>query len=169
MAEEKILKSEEIENIPLPDEEGASDFHTSESTSGGTSGISKINSQSFPGKRVATELLGQALNTKSRKILAEFEFTEMGALQIGKYVSGVSGDLRFSPNGITTRNLSGLTTFAIDGTTGNVVFLGSIQSGSLITGEVVVGDNSVIIHGENRNIIINDRDTDRVLLGRFTT
>ena len=90
----------------------------------------------FPKKRIATELIGQTLNTRSRKILGEFEFMPSGALQIGDYKNGVSGDLRISPNGITARDIAGLTTFAIDGTTGDAVFKGEVQAGSLISAEI---------------------------------
>ena len=119
----------------------------------------------MPTRRVAHEVIGSALNTKSRKILAVFEFTESGALQIGKYENGVSGDLRITPNGITARDLAGITTFSLDGTTGDAVFKGTIQSESLIAGLVAVGDNNVILDGENQRIVINDGTNDRILIG----
>ena len=88
-----------------------------------------------------------------------------GALQIGKYESGVSGDLRISPNGIVARNSSGMTTFALDGDTGSAVFMGEIQAGAIITGLVSVGNNNVVIDGENQRMIVNDGQTDRILIG----
>src|SRR3990167_10241317 len=103
----------------------------------------------FPKKRIATELIGQTLNTRSRKILGEFEFTPSGALQIGDYKNGVSGDLRISPNGLTARDIAGLTTFAIDGTTGDAVFKGEVQAGSVVTGLVRVGNDTWIIDGDS--------------------
>jgi len=110
----------------------------------------------FPTRKIAVELLGQALNTKSKKILQEFQFTPSGAIQVGDYKKGVTGDLRISPNGITARDIAGLTTFAIDGTTGDAVFKGTIQTGALISGLVDVGDNSIVIDGESKRMVFYD-------------
>lgn len=164
MTDEKIYTAETIPDQPLPQE--GSEIATSEPSSSGDTYTQKtIKPNSVPVKRVAVELIGAAINTKSKKILAEFEFTEGGAIQIGKYENGVSGDIRITPNGIVARDSSGITTFALDGDTGSAVFKGSVQSGSIITGEVIVGNNSVIIDGANKRIIINDGVTDRILLG----
>ena len=165
MAEEKVYTPDwSLPDTPFP-MEGEADLSASQKTRGETYGPKTIKDQGFPTKRVAVELIGLALNTKSRKILAEFEFTEHGAIQIGKYTHGVSGDLRITPNGITARDKAGITTFAIDGATGNAVFKGTVQAGTLISGVVVVGNNRVIIDGENRRIIINDGTDDRILIG----
>ena len=110
----------------------------------------------FPTRKIAVELLGQALNTKSKKILQEFQFTPSGAIQVGNYKKGVTGDLRISPNGITARDIAGLTTFAIDGTTGDAVFKGTIQTGALISGLVAVGDNNIVIDGESKRMVFYD-------------
>ena len=67
-------------------------------------------------------------NTATKAILSDFSFGVSGALQIGTYVNGVSGDLRISPNGILARNSAGTTTFSIDGTTGNAIFSGSLSA-----------------------------------------
>lgn len=141
MAEEKIkvYTPEEIADTPFPQEE-ETDLGTSQETSGGVYSPTTIKDKKFPTKRIAHELIASVLNTRSRKILAEFEFTEMGAIQIGKYQNGVSGDLRISPNGITARDLAGITTFAIDGETGDAVFKGTIQAGSLIAAEIDGGN-----------------------------
>jgi hypothetical protein len=48
---------------------------------------------------------------------------------------------------------------------GNAYFSGEIRAGSLISGMVYVGNNNIIIDGENRRIIINDGTNDRVLIG----
>ena len=110
----------------------------------------------FPTRKIAVELLGQALNTKSKKILQEFQFTPSGAIQVGDYKKGDSGDLRISPNGITARDIAGVTTFAIDGTTGDAVFKGTIQTGALISGLVAVGDNNIVIDGESKRMVFYD-------------
>lgn len=117
---------------------------------------STISDQSMPTKRVATELLSTSLDTNKRKILQEFEFTQSGSLQIGKFEQGVSGDLRLTPNGITGRDIAGLITFAINALTGDAVFKGSVQAGSVVTGAVSVGDSNILIDGETRRIIFYD-------------
>lgn len=159
MTEEKILSPQTIEDTPFPQEVAITDYGVTQSSSGGVSETSKIKNQSPPYKRVATELLGSALNTKSRKILAEFEFTENGAIQIGKYEPGISGDLRLTPGGQVARNSSGIVTFAIDGETGNLVLLGNIQAGSVITGNVSVGDGNIVIDGQEKRMVFYDPDT----------
>ena len=164
MADEKVYHQTVVEDTAFPQEE-AGDVLVSQSKSGGNYSPQTTKDQSFPTKRIAVEVIGSALNTKSRKIMGEFEFTESGAIKVGKYVNGVSGELSLTPNGITAKDTSGITTFAIDGTTGNAVFKGTIQAETLIGGAVVVGNNRVIIDGENKRIIVNDGETDRVLIG----
>ena len=119
----------------------------------------------FPIKRVAIELLGKTLNTQSKKILGAYTFGVMGAISIGTYESGVSGSIAISPDGIVGKNSSGVTTFSIDGTTGNASFKGDIQAQSVIVGAVIVGNNSVIIDGANKRILVNDGSNDIILLG----
>ena len=162
---EKIYYPQTIDNQPLPNQVEEASFATSQTTGGQTFSTQKIKDQSLPAKRIAVELLSSALNTKTRKILAEFEFTEHGAIQIGKYVNGVSGDLRFTPNGLVARNKSGITTFAIDGDTGNAVFKGSIQSGSLITGKVAVGSGDILIDGETKRMIFYNNKIPSIVIG----
>lgn len=160
----KVYEQEIIDDTPFTTE-GEVDLNVSQKTSNDVYSSQTIKEHEFPVKRTAVELLSTALNTKSKRILKEFEFTPSGAIQIGEYEQGSSGDIRISPDGIVARDESGSTTFALDGATGNAVFAGSIQSGSLITGEVVVGNNSVLIDGTNKRIIVNDGTYDRVLIG----
>ena len=126
--QEKIYKPEEIKNNPFPEQIETLDFSDSQTSSGQIENQAKIKDQRVPRKRVSRETIASALNTKSKKILGEFTFTEGGAIRVGVYSPGVSGDLRITPNGLTARNESGITTFAIDGTTGNAVFKGSIDA-----------------------------------------
>lgn len=128
----KIYTSEVIEDMPFPEQSGEANLNSSSGKSGDTYTAEKISDQPLPSKKVAHELLSQALNTRSRKVLAEFQFTEMGAIQIGKFQNGVSGDIRISPNGIVGRDSSGNTTFALDGETGDAIFKGKLMVGSLI-------------------------------------
>ena len=163
MADEKVYTPHVIADIPFPQEnqgsipsvnQGSADIYTQK----------EIKDQSFPVKRVAQELLSTALNTRSKKILQEFEFTSSGAIQIGKYQEGLSGDVRISPNGMTARDASGNTTFAIDGDTGDAVFKGTVRAGSLIAGDadVVIEESSsgggriVIYNGNLPQVVIGD-------------
>lgn len=88
---------------------------------------------------IANDVIATSFNTQNRHILGAFTFGKVGAIQIGQYESGVSGDVRISPNGITARNSTGATTFALDGVTGNATFLGTVVAGSIITGYLQVG------------------------------
>jgi len=67
-----------------------------------------------------------AINTAAGTILGEFAFSGSGAIQIGEYVNGVTGDLKLSPSGILARNSAGDTTFSINGNTGVAVLNGLV-------------------------------------------
>lgn len=168
MNDNKLFYPETIQEEPFPVSEASVSDNVSQSSSSDEYGNKEIKATGFPQRRIAYEVISSVLNTRSKKILGEFEFTQSGALQIGEYVNGESGDVRISPNGIVARNNAGTTTFALDGTTGNAVFRGEIQAGAVIAGEVVVGNNRVIISVDENgqpSIIINDGTNDRVLLG----
>lgn len=158
MADDKVYSPSEIADTPLPQTTGDVASIVSQPMQTDVITPKTIPDQTFPTRPIAHEVIGESLNTKSKKILAEFGFTKMGALQIGQQQDGISGDIRISPNGIIGRNAAGFVTFAIDGDTGNAVFAGEIQAGSLITGAVHLGDDSIIIDGEARNIIFYDTD-----------
>lgn len=164
MADEKVYYPETIEENPFPEEDNIVNFSPSQKTSNDEYSSETVKAGSFPTRRVAYEVLSSALNTKSRKILAEFQFTQSGAIQVGKYENGVSGDIKISPNGIVARNSSGTTTFAVDGDTGSAVFMGEIQAGALISGLVSVGDNSIVIDGESKRIVFYDENDIPVIL-----
>ena len=164
MAEDQVFHAEIIEENPFPTEGGVVAFDTSQQRSDGEYSAETIKPQPLPTRKVAYEVIGSALNTKSRKILAEFEFTQSGAIQIGKYENGVSGDLRLTPAGITARNSSGTTTLAVDVDTGSAVFMGEIQAGAIITGLVSVGDNNIVIDGDNRRMVFYDENDIPVIL-----
>lgn len=167
MVEEKIYTPTTIEDNPFPSQEGDAVFGTSEKSNNEIYKPVAIKPTSLPTRKIAYEVIGSALNTRSRTILAQFSLAQSGGFQIGTYVNGVSGDLQITPNGITARNLSGITTFAIDATTGDAVFKGTIQAESFVGGAVYVGDNSIILDGTNRRIVVNDGDYDRVVIGSF--
>lgn len=163
----KVYKPQEMDEVPFP-QEGDAQFGTTQSTSGDNYSPQTTREINFPDPRIAHEVLSKTLNTKSRRILQEFQFTVSGAIQIGEYAPGVSGDIRISPAGIVARNSLGDETIAIDGESGDAVFAGTIQTGAIISGRVIVGDNTVVIDGENgipRILLYND-GIPQILIGR---
>lgn len=147
MADEKIYYPETIEDSPLPNAEASESYGTSQSTANDTYSPQTIKSQVVPKKRVAQELIGSALNTKSRKILATFELAQSGGIQIGEYENGISGDIRITPTGIVARDTAGVTTFALDAETGDAVFKGVVQAGSIISAGDIVGGTLFLADG----------------------
>jgi len=83
--------------------------------------------------------IDERFDTDSKTILSDFTFGTSGALQIGTYENGVSGDIRISPNGILGRNKNGDTTFSINGTTGDATFGGTLVAASGTFGTVTAG------------------------------
>jgi hypothetical protein len=79
---------------------------------------------------ITSAALSSKLDTAAGTILGQFALQGSGALQIGTYTNGSSGDIRITPNGITARNSSGATTFSLDGTTGAAVFKGDVTGAS---------------------------------------
>lgn len=144
----KVYTPAEISDSPLPNEEGGEVPISSGGggTANGNFNPNSIKPKKIPKKVFADETISQSLNTKSKKILAEFEFLQQGAIQIGEYVPGVSGDIKLSPNGIVARNSSGQTTLAIDGDTGNAVFQGEVRAADFI-----VSDENGLISLNNFN------------------
>lgn len=137
--DDKVYYPEVIEENPFPGEnqppmESASASATVSTPKGGGESIAKgkpATKGKWPQSIIAHDTISRNLNTRSRKIMGEFELVDSGGLRVGKYANGVSGELILTPAGITARNMEGDTTFAIDGTTGNVVFAGEIQGGSI--------------------------------------
>lgn len=158
----KVYRPEEIEETPFP-QQGQSDLSVSNPSSsvGGAQGFSpaQTKEQSFPAIKRATELLSTALNTRSKKIMQNLEFTPSGSIQVGVYTQGVNGDIRISPLGIVARNSLGSETFALDGESGDAVFAGQIQTGAVIAGVVLLGDGSIEIDGIQRRMIFYDETT----------
>jgi len=158
MSEDTLYSPEIIPAVPFPDTQEATT-----QASGGTTDKSIVSptktpvNVKFPVKQVAAELLSTALNTKTKQILGEFTFGVIGAISIGAYVSGESGDVRITPNGITARDINGNTTFSIDGTSGDAIFKGTITTGALVTG-------SIIIQGQG-SFVVNDGTYDRIIIG----
>ena len=152
--DEKVYTQEVIEDTAFPNQAGAITYVESDSSANAEiSTQTTIKEQAIPTKKLATELISSVLNTKSRKIVGEIQFTPSGALQIGNYQEGISGDLRLAPSGLVMRNKQGVETIAQDGETGDAVFAGRIQSGTLVTGVILVGDGNIQIDGPSRKML----------------
>lgn len=160
-----------IEAYPFP---GVADGDQSESYAAGSAAPGSGNyapdevpSRTFPTQTIANTVISDSFNTQSRRILDRYEFAKNGAIQIGEYEEGVSGDIRISPDGLIARNIDGDITVTIDGTTGDATFKGTIAAGSLIAGRTDIGTvgGNVFIDGENNRIIISDGTNDRILIG----
>lgn len=153
----KVYSPQVIEDNPFP-QSGVQPFAVvaSQPSAGGIYSPARIEEQVYPTKRIATELLSNVLNTKSQKILKEIQFTKSGALQIGEYANGVTGDVRISPDGIVGRNKSGVNTFTLDGDTGDATFAGTVQTGAVVAGQMVVGDSAIQIDGVNKRMLFYD-------------
>jgi len=133
--EEKVYYPEVIQTNPFPGGEGefSENYIVTTKDVNGEKIVTqqKYKPKGFPKRLIAHETIGQALNTKSRKILSDFELIDQGALRVGRHQPGVSGELSLTPAGIMALNQAGITTFAIDGETGDVTFLGEMQGGSI--------------------------------------
>ena len=161
-----VYEPEVVQANPFPNEV-VSPITTSSQGTGDTITPTVAKDSKFPVKRSAVELLSTALNTRSRKILEKFDLEQRGGIQIGDFQEGLTGDVRITPNGLTGRNIAGLVTFALD-TDGNLTLVGELRAGSTITGQVIVGNNGVIIDVDddgNPSIIVNDGTHDRIIIG----
>ena len=152
--QDKVYSNETISDTPFPNNTDATTVTdtTNSGTSNTPAGNSNIPSQSLPLQVQAQELLSTSLNTRTKKIIQEFQFTPSGAIQIGELEIGISGDIRISPNGIIARNMLGDTTVAIDGDTGDAIFAGKIQSGAQVTGNLTVTDGGYILLYDDQGI-----------------
>jgi len=184
MDEPKIYYPDTIEDQPLTSI-AVEDVVTTGSTANKTAStgnvvesLSTIPARPIPIPVMAKELISDSLNTQSRQILSSYTFGKVGALQIGEYVSGTSGDIRISPDGITGRNSAGVTTFSIDGTTGNATFKGTIVAGSvisaeisanLITGTIVNAQIASIEWAKITNVAITNADIVSLSASKITT
>lgn len=137
MADEvKVYTPEVIADAPFPitGEDALVESNSSSTQSSkGVYGAKETPEKGFPLKMVAKELFSTAINTISKKILKTFEFAKSGAIQIGEYIHGLSGEIKISPDGIVAKNKDGITTFAVDGTTGDAIFSGDVRAGTFTT------------------------------------
>jgi len=168
MAEIKEYLPTVIDNVDFPGvEQSSADAAGSAVTGKGNTSPGEIPERSYPSQMIANTVISDSFNTQSRRILDTYEFAKQGALQIGEYEDGVSGDIRISPNGILARNIDGDTTVSIDGSTGDITIKGTIAAGSLIAGRTDIGSTggNVYISGDPPRIMVADGVNDRGLFG----
>ena len=150
MAEEKTLKPKVIEEIAFP---GLAQTSTSTGSNDTKETLSPSETPSLglPTLNIATGLKSTSFDTETRMILGSFNFAQYGAIQIGRYVSGVSGDIKISPNGIIGRNSAGATTFSLNGLTGVLAISGYIQVGGagadVNAGSTTIAPGKILISG----------------------
>lgn len=151
--DEKVYTPEVIEESPFPGDVGSIiQPNQSNSADNYTPTVTKDNK--FNKKTSAVELLSTALNTRSKKILQEFQLEQSGGIKVGDFQEGLSGDIRITPNGLTARNIAGITTIAIDGDTGDAIFAGQIRAGSTIVADTIVNEEAS--NGNGRTVYYND-------------
>lgn len=154
----KVYNPPTIADTPMPSPMQATPASqaATQASSNGVTNPATIQDQPSPTQRIAVDVLGNVLNTQNRKIIRQFTFTPTGALQIGTYSPGESGDVRISPDGIVARDQAGNTTFSLDGDTGDATFAGTLQTGALIAGQIAVGNDAIQIDGDNKRIVFFD-------------
>lgn len=86
----------------------------------------------FPQVNVAQETISQSINTETKKILGEYTFEQNGAIAIGKFSQGVSGEIDISPVGIVARNVNGDSTFSLNAATGDAIFKGTVEASGFV-------------------------------------
>jgi len=85
---DKNYEPEVIQENPFPGEPQLIPL-PGQANPAGVYGPTTTKEKIFPIKRTAVELLSTALNTKSKKILQEFELVQSGGFQIGKFEEGI--------------------------------------------------------------------------------
>lgn len=168
MADE-VLYPQTIEPTPLPNSTGGFDQPTQttgqqRSSTGEVITPNTVDPVKFPEKYIAPAVISDSINTQTKQILGQFTFGQSGALAIGTYENGVSGDVRITPTGIVARDVNGDETFTLDGATGDAAFKGTVQAGSLISGAVNVGAAQVVIDGANTRIVVYDESANPIIL-----
>jgi len=86
-----------------------------------------------------TDLINARMDTAAKNILSDFSFGVSGALQIGIYEAGVTGDIRITATGIAARDKNNQQTFALDATTGNATFSGTLTAAAGTLGTITAG------------------------------
>lgn len=164
---DKVYEPITIADVPLPGDSVITQnpATSSDSSTAATSTPQNVPDTTIPTKIIARETIGETINTKARKIQGAYSFTQQGAIEIGIFNPGVSGDVRITPAGITARDSAGNTTFNLDGDTGDAEFAGKLRAGAFIggnAGSIVIEETNsgngriVIFRGGIPSIIIGD-------------
>lgn len=82
----------------------------------------------FPQAQIAQQTISESLNTETKRITGEYTFEQLGAILVGLFKQGISGEIKISPDGIVAKNVNGEITFALDGATGDATFKGTIEA-----------------------------------------
>lgn len=162
--DEKIYTPEVIPDTPFPVQDNAGSVTEVQAVS--TNQVyspATIPDVPFRMLNISDEVISTQFNTKTKKIIGGFTFTPTGSIQIGDYQNGEAGDIRISPIGIIARDVFGNPTFLLDGDTGDALFKGTLQAGTLIGGDSTVvidhgltGGRIVLYNGGIPSIIIGD-------------
>lgn len=140
--EQQTIQPQVIKEIPFP---GQSSESSGEKDTKSTFYPDTIPGVNFPKVNIASSIRSLNLNTEARTIGANFTFQNLGAISIGT-VSGTGTALsgtgvRISPYGIYGYN-AGSVKFSLNALTGDAVFAGTIQAGTVVaSGALVVGTN----------------------------
>lgn len=160
--EDKIYYPDTINDNPLPNSTSVSS-NVSTSAKKDVLKPDTTPQTPIPTKLIARDTISSSINTRTKKILGEYSFGQVGAIKVGNYQDGISGEINISPNGITAINVNGEVTFFIDATTGDATFRGTLQAGTLIGGdntvvieEGSVGGRIVLYNGGVPSILIGD-------------
>lgn len=132
---DKIYESEVVQDQPFPN-----DLTTLLPIPGPANTKEIISSPDITPKPLplptfARHLISESLNTQERRIKQSYEFSITGALQIGSFKDGIAGEVKLSRDGLVAKDVNGLTTVSIDGSTGNATFKGTLQAGTIIAGD----------------------------------
>jgi hypothetical protein len=161
MAEVKIIQPPVIEVTPL--QTATSDMYVNEvsspSTSKSVNDAPTLNYRSLPRPEHAKEVISNKLDTLIGKIKQTLEFTHYGALKIGKFIEGETGEITITGDGITATDIKGRPTFGLNGQNGDAYFSGELAAKSIITGRIDIGRDGYIIGG--------DQITYRWILGKL--
>ena len=155
----KIIEPPVIEVLPLNDQQGQFDNNYASKTSkiDDTTTQKETKFRPLTPPQYAKEVVSRRLNTIKGEITSKFNFSEFGAIRLGK--KGESGKVEITGDGITAENINGKTTFNLDGRSGDATFAGELASGSIMTGQIDMGADGFIIGG--------DENTYRWILGKL--
>lgn len=127
-----------------------------------------IQDKVIPKTIIAVDVTSDSLDTQTRAIKGSYSFEQMGALQIGSFASGLTGQILISPDGIVALDKTGASTITVDGITGDVTIKGTLRSGSVITGAIISGDITVggTGNGDGQIHVLDDSNVEKVTIDK---